>query len=200
MWDSCAGGNCCERSGDMCKAACNAYFALPPSPPLSQIEYGPEGQSIGDCAEWCGNAVMGRDAGGADTCALGSGLLDTTPGMEMRCGFVASPCGAGLEDTGTECSFMIDTMGCANNDVGSQCAKSCACKDATIGKGRCAAFVGKVLTKEGSGIKDYALSGGGIDFTLMSEHSQFYASDKPCKIDTYEVKVPWWHSHALTCT
>ena len=28
-----------------------------------------------------------------------------------------------------------------------------------------------------TGIKDYALSGGGIDFTLMSEHSHFYASD-----------------------
>ena len=185
----------------MCKAACAAYFALPPSPPLSQIEYGPEGQSIGDCAEWCGNAVMGKDAGGADTCALGTALLDMTPGMEMRCGFVAEACGAGLSDTRSaqDCSTWIALGGCTDT-VKAECAKTCACKDATIGKGRCAAFVGKVLTKEGSGIKDYALSGGGIDFTLMSEHSQFYASDKPCKIDTYEVKVPWWHSHALACT
>ena len=93
-----------------------------------------------------------------------------------------------------------DVAGCADGD-GAQCAKSCACKDAKIGTGRCAAFVGKVLAKEGTGkFKDYVVSGGGIDFTLMSEHSHFYASENACKIDTYEVKVPWWHSHALACT
>ena len=59
---------------------------------------------------------MGRDAGGADTCALGMGLLDTRPGMEMRCGFVASPCGAGLSDTRSadDCSMWIALGGCTD--------------------------------------------------------------------------------------
>ena len=80
------GGQLLPAVGRHMPGGVQRHFALPPSPPLSQIEYGPEGQSIGDCAEWCGNAVMGKDAGGADTCALGTALLDMTPGMEMRCG------------------------------------------------------------------------------------------------------------------
>ena len=161
--------------------------ALPPSPPLSQIEYGPEGQSIGDCAEWCGNAVMGNDPGGADTCALGTALLDMTPGMEMRCGFVAA-CGAGLSDTRSaqDCSTWIARrlhrhgQGRVRQDLRLQ-----RCHDR-----RAVRRLRRQGARKGGdrALKDYVVSGGGIDFTLMSEHSHFYASDKPCKIDTYEVK------------